>query len=332
MPPPSLPLILDCDTGEDDAIAIVLSVMAGLPLKYIVTCHGNTSLDNATRNSSRILSLLDAKNIKVIKGAAKPLEVHKLEGPDFMCGEDFLGKNGICNIELPESKYDNILDFGDDRYIEELVKRIKTEGPVDYIITGPCTNFARLCEYFGNDIKKYINSLTIMGGAVYVRGTRGAGIKNTSFERDKTDVPESWAEFNFYCDPKAIKMTLEAGLNPTVVTWDTCINFEVEMDYINQMKSEKVGGKFVIELMKAFMNLFGLKNKTHFELCDPLTIMAFMEHGKTIDDRINIITEKEYFGKSYPDGKGSPIRYYYSKKEEIEGIISEMMKKCGITI
>jgi purine nucleosidase len=77
------PLIIDCNTGEDDAIAIVLAVAAGLPLKYLVTCHGNTSSEHATKNSSEILSLMGAEHVKVIKAAAKPLETHKLEGENF---------------------------------------------------------------------------------------------------------------------------------------------------------------------------------------------------------------------------------------------------------
>ena len=51
----------------------------------------------------------------------------------------------------------------------------------------------------GQDIKRYINSLYIMGGAIYVRGTRGSGVKNTS-HKEGPGVPETWAEFNFYCE------------------------------------------------------------------------------------------------------------------------------------
>ncbi len=326
------PLIIDCDTGEDDAIALVLAVMSGLPLKYVVTSYGNTSLENSTKNSAQILSLIEAADVKVIKGSAKPLEVHKLEGADFNVGTDFAGINGICNLQLPPSKYDNILDFGQDKFVAELAERIKKEGPVDYIITGPCTNFAKLCEYFGADIKKYINSLTIMGGAIYVRGTRGAGVRNTQHDRDYETEQESWAEFNVYCDPKATKITLAADLNPTMVTWDACTKFEVEMDVINKMQSDTVGGKFVIEIMTAFMNLFGLKHKTHFELCDPLTIMAFMGFGQHKPDQIDIITEEKYFGKSLPAPSGYPIQYFFTTGQETQQVIQEMMKKLQIRL
>jgi inosine-uridine nucleoside N-ribohydrolase len=324
------PLILDCDTGEDDAIAIVLAVLSKLPLKYIVTCHGNTSIDNATRNSSNILSLLDAADVKVIRGAAKPLEPHKLEGENFTVGTDFIGNNGICDVEIPASKHENILDFGDDTYIAELADRIKKEGPVDYIITGPCTNFARLCMHMGEDIKKYIHSLTIMGGAVYVRGTRGAGVRNIQHDRDASTESKSWAEFNFYCDPKAINLVLGAGLNPLLVTWDICTRFEVDFSYIQTLESETPGGKFVIELMHTFMRNFGLKNKTHFELCDPLTVMGYMGYGQTTTDEVCIITDHEQFGKSYSEHGCPPVKYFYASKAEVRDIIEAMMEKLTI--
>jgi inosine-uridine nucleoside N-ribohydrolase len=318
------PLILDCDTGEDDAIAIVLAAYAKLPLRYVVTCHGNTSLENATRNTSQILSLVGADDVKVIKGAARPLEPHKLEGDNFSVGEDFIGKNGICDVQLPPSRVDNILDFGDEGYIAELAKRIRAEGPVDYIITGPCTNFARLCEYMGPEIRTYIHSLTVMGGAVYVRGTRGAGVRNVQHDRDATTESLSWAEFNFYCDPKAIEITLRSHLNPLLVTWDICTRFEIGMDVIKSLDSDTPGGKFVMEIMHTFMRNFGLKNKTYFELCDPLTIMAYMGYGQINADAVCIVTDRDLFGKSYSGEGCPPVRYFYASKAEVPTILRDM--------
>ena len=328
-----IPLIIDCDTGEDDAIALALTAAAKLPLKYAVTCHGNTTLDNATNNTANVLDLAGAHDVKVIRGASKPLKPHLLEKEGFTVGEDFIGKNGICNVQIPKAEHVEIIDPGEDKYIEELATILEKEGPFDYIITGPCTNFAKLCEHFGRDIKKHINSLTIMGCSMYIRGTRGPGVRNTQFERDLETDEESWAEFNIYCDPYAAEIVFAAGLNPKVVTWEVCTTFELTYDSIQAMRSETPHGKFVIELMDAFMNLYGLANETLFEVCDPLTIMAYMGHGKTSADKIRIITDKEYFGRSVPDEEnGHSIQYFHASKEEISNIIYEMMQKMGIDI
>lgn len=324
-------LILDCDTGEDDAIAIVLAIMSGLPLKYIVTCHGNTTLNNATRNSSRIASLLEARNIKVIKGSLLPYRKHKFEAEGFTAGTDFLGKNGICDIELPPSKYDNVVSFGNnDEYIPQLAKILRKEGKVDYIVTGPCTNFAKLCEYMGKEIKRHIDSLYIMGGAIYAKGTRAPGVKNTSHEEGE-HVSETWAEFNFYCDPEAVKKVLSMNFNPTLVTWDVCKNFELPIAYINSLSGNKRGNQFIVDLMQAFMKLYGIKNKTKFELCDPLTIMAYMGYGQKKVDKININTGNKYYAKSFHDDNGYKIQYFYPKSEEdITYITSEMMDRLNL--
>ncbi|MCO6430733.1 MAG: nucleoside hydrolase [Deltaproteobacteria bacterium] len=327
------PLIIDCDTGEDDAIALVLTAYSKLPLKYIFTCHGNTTLQNATENSARIMSLVGASDVKVIAGASKPTTKHLWEKEGFTVGEDFIGRNGICNIELPKSNYDNISIPGEERYVEEMAKAIESCGPVDYIITGPATNFAQLCDYFGSDIKKHINSLTIMGGAIYVRGTRGGGVRNVGFDqRQEGQGLESWAEFNFYCDPAAIKKTLAAGFNPIVVTWDACIHYELSLEYINRMRSNAPGGKFVCDLMQAFMKLFGIKNKTHFEVCDPITIMAFLGYGNLRDEKVNVITERHHFGKCYPDPEGYPIRYFHTNEKEKDEILADMMRRLEIEL
>lgn len=326
----NIPIILDCDTGEDDAIAIVLSIMANLPLKYIVTCHGNTTLDHATDNTVRILGVLDAENIQLIKGATYPTEPHKWEPPGFTAGTDFLGNNGLCNLKLPRGDFKDIFEETD--YLQKLENILITEKRVDYIITGPCTNFALLCRKMGPSIKKYIRNLYIMGGAVHVRGTRGAGVKNTSHDKSGKE-PLTWAEFNFYCDPYAIKEILSLNFNPLLVTWDQCIQFELPFSLISRMKSATPGGKFIVELMHAFMKIYGLKNKTKFELCDPLTIMAYMGYGKERQEKINLVTDKNLFGKSYPDKNGYPVRYFYvADKSEVDSIISSMLSKLQIKI
>ena len=84
--------------------------------------------------------------------------------------------------------------------------------------------------------------------------------------------------------------------------------------------------------MHAFMKLYGLKNKTKFELCDPLTIMAYLGYGKLKKDKINIVTSKNHFGKSYHDTNGHKIRYFYVRsKNDVKQIISAMLKKLEIS-
>ncbi|MCL6573643.1 MAG: nucleoside hydrolase, partial [Bacillus sp. (in: Bacteria)] len=112
-------LILDVDTGIDDAIGIILAVKSQqFDILGITTVNGNVSLDTATRNTCKIVDLLGEKEIPVIKGANAPL----LRKPFFehtVHGEDGLG-GALKDVEInkqhdegfaPDFIIDSILTF-----------------------------------------------------------------------------------------------------------------------------------------------------------------------------------------------------------------------------
>src|SRR5437660_6901316 len=84
-------LILDCDTGEDDALAILLAIVNKLPMHHVVTSYGNTSIQNSTRNSARLLSLAGAEHVVVIQGSAHALRDHPIE-KGGVSAKDFVGR------------------------------------------------------------------------------------------------------------------------------------------------------------------------------------------------------------------------------------------------
>src|SRR5712692_5007298 len=165
-------LILDCDTGEDDALAILLAIVNKLPLRYIITSYGNTSIANSTRNTARLLSLAGAKDVVVIQGSAHALREHPIERGGVSAG-DFVGKNGICNVRLPPAKYQNIVSFPDNDIADRLAEIIKGTSPLEYIISVPSTNFARFCQHLCQSIEEYVKNVCIMGGALYQDGNSG---------------------------------------------------------------------------------------------------------------------------------------------------------------
>src|SRR5688572_18579469 len=91
-------LIIDCDPGIDDAIALILAIQyPGFEILGITTTFGNASLEQATKNALRIVEL-SGKNISVYRGASKPLVVPLDPPPDFVHGQDGLG-----NTHQPEA-------------------------------------------------------------------------------------------------------------------------------------------------------------------------------------------------------------------------------------
>ncbi len=308
-------LILDCDTGEDDALAILLVVVNKLPVRHIVTSYGNTSIANSTRNTARLLSLAEAKDVVVIQGSAHALREHPIEKGGVSAG-DFVGKNGICNVRLPPAKYQNIVSFPDNDFADRLAEIIKDASPLDYIITGPCTNFARVCQHLGQSIQEYVKNVYIMGGAVYQDGNSGPLHPTTG---------KPFAEFNFYCDPYAVEMVLQSGLEIHLVTWDITSTLTIPYEYIQAFRSSTDIGKFTIRLMKNFFKYYGLGHNRNFELNDPLTVLAYLGYGKFRQEKISIILDSEQFGRSVADSKGYAVQYFSLDDDEKQVVIDKIL-------
>lgn len=179
-------LILDVDTGIDDAIGILLAVKSKqFDILGITTVCGNVSVDAATLNTCKVLELVEADNIPVIKGSATPL----LRAPHYehrVHGEDGIG--GALKDVQPKKTAD--AGFAPDFIIEQV---LQYSEQVTLVLTGPLTNLAlavKKCPELIHHVKEVI----FMGGVV-----KGQG--NVS----------PVAEFNTYADPEAAKLVLDAG-------------------------------------------------------------------------------------------------------------------------
>lgn len=315
-------IILDSDTGEDDALAILVAVKNKLPIHYVISSHGNSTIENTTRNASRLLSYVDEPNVQVIKGSSKPLEqhIHKKEGEIETAGS-FVGNNGLCNVELPESKFQNVIDPGEEKLPEFLASVIKAEAPVDYIITGPSTNFAKVNQFLGSDIKKYVRNVYIMGGAIHESGNSGPINPQTG---------KGFAEFNFYCDPNAVNVVLESGLPVHLITWDITSQLTVPYARIEQFATETAMAKFVAKLMKNFFETYGLSHDRNFELNDPVTVMAKMGYGSYRVERIQVLTSGLEYGQSVVDPNGHSVRYFTLDADQKRDIIEAVLHTLDV--
>lgn len=183
-------LILDVDTGIDDAIGILLAVKSNrFDMLGMTTVCGNVSVDAATLNTCKVLELIEADDIPVIKGSATPL----LRAPHYehrVHGEDGIG-GALKDVE-PKKTAD--AGFAPDFIIDQVMQCSKQ---VTLVLTGPLTNLAlavKKCPELIHHVKEVI----FMGGVVQGQG-------------NVTPV----AEFNTYADPEAAKLVLDAGF-PTL--------------------------------------------------------------------------------------------------------------------
>lgn len=187
-----MPILIDCDPGVDDALAIYLALShKEFDLKAITVVGGNVSLEKTSSNALNLVEYLET-DVKVAKGAEGPL-LRTLTIADEVHGE-----SGIGDVALKASSKDFYEKDAADTIRDEV---LNANGELHIIALGPLTNIAiTLLKY--PEIKDKIKHITLMGGAC-----RGGNV---------TPV----AEFNIYVDPEAAKIVFESGVPITMVGID----------------------------------------------------------------------------------------------------------------
>ena len=175
-----IPVWIDCDTGVDDAVALMLAhALPQLDLCGISVVCGNTTLENAFRNTQRINGLMGT-DYPVYRGAEKPLL------RELRISTAFHGENGLGNVELPLPE--NAVDHAEKAWDALFACASYHPGELRLVATGPLTNIATAFTKYPA-LPGLLHSLNLMGGSA------GAGNITPA------------AEFNFY-------VTLQAFLTP----------------------------------------------------------------------------------------------------------------------
>lgn len=154
-------ILLDLDTGIDDALALTYAI--GLPdveLLGVTTTFGNVTVETAVKNTINILGLLGKSDIPVFEGAPHAWKADSYEPDEIL--HRIHGRNGIANVDLGEAKRQkadgNAVDF-----IIETAE--KYGGQLTLITTGPMTNLANAIKKNRKAIEK-IGKIVSMGGAL----------------------------------------------------------------------------------------------------------------------------------------------------------------------
>lgn len=207
----SRPIILDCDPGHDDAIALFMALASPeLDLRLVTTCAGNQRPEKTFLNARRLLSLAGREEVPVSQGAPHPLR-RELIIADYVHGE-----SGLDGAELPEPT----VPASGRSAIDAITAVLQdAEEPVTIVATGPLTNVAILL-LARPELAAKIDSISLMGGACF----GGNYTPN--------------AEFNIYVDPEAADIVFSSGIRIAMFGLDVTHKaqiFQEEIDAITAL-------------------------------------------------------------------------------------------------
>ena len=218
----AIPIILDCDPGHDDAIAIMLAL--GSPevdLIAVTAVSGNAPLHHTRANAIRVLDHLGRSDIPVAAGAARPL----VQDP-FTPG-DVHGPTGIDGPDLAPAGREPVAAHAID-LIAELA--LGERRPVTLVATGPLTNVALF-------VARHPDAAAALGRIVFMGGAIGLGNVTPA------------AEFNIWADPDAARRVCTSGLDVTMVGLDVTHQALFTRDECEAIRGRGVAGRLTAELV-----------------------------------------------------------------------------------
>lgn len=240
--PDRLPLLLDVDTGVDDALALALAVRApNVELLGVTTVAGNVTLDHTTENTLRVLDALGAGDVPVHRGFSRPLARPLLEARNVH------GEEGLGGYALPPASRGPERPSAPDFLIERI---LAMPGEVTLVCTGPLTNLAAAIA-LEPALPDALRRLVIMGGAL--------GRGNVT----------PYAEFNIYVDPEAAAQVF-AACRLTMVGLDVTQRTSLTRAAWERLDS---GGDVVERLARGVTaQTFLERGRDEFYLHDPLAV------------------------------------------------------------
>ncbi|WP_156290636.1 nucleoside hydrolase [Oceanobacillus salinisoli] len=224
-------VILDCDPGHDDAIAIILaaSKVSNLKIEAITTVAGNVEVEKNTLNALKVCDIIGLDDVPVAQGSERPL----VKEPEI--AEEIHGETGLDGPLLPKVPSRKAMEtHAVDLIIEKV---LESDNDITLVPTGPLTNIAMAMIKEPKIIPK-IKEIVLMGG-----GTFG-----------------NWspaAEFNIYVDAEAAKVVFESGVPIKMFGLDVTHQAIATDDIVNDLsKIDNPIAEFVVELLKFFSQTY----------------------------------------------------------------------------
>lgn len=273
------PVLLDCDPGHDDAIALVMAHKSpDIDLLGVTTVCGNATLERTTVNARRIMQFIGAEDTPIAAGCeqplARPLVLGTADGPSGLDGTP----------DLPDAT----MPLHDLHAIDFIAETLKSsDQKVTIVPTGPLTNIGLfLLKY--PELAERIDRIVLMGGAFY--------------RRTEYITP---TEFNIFCDPEAASIVMNSGIDVTMVGLDVTMHVLVEEPQFAELrKIDTPLGKVVLDWLafyeKLHRGIMGVGGALH----DPLALAVIIDPSLIETRRAHIavdLTGTHTFGATVAD-------------------------------
>jgi inosine-uridine nucleoside N-ribohydrolase len=218
-------VILDCDPGHDDAIALLLALGSPeLRLLGVTTVSGNQTLEKTTANAIRVLDHVGRGEVPVAAGAPRPLIRERHTAAEVH------GESGLDGPSLPPPSRDPEPAHAID-WIAGAVA--DCDEPVTLIATGPLTNVALLLARYP-ELESELERIVLMGGAIGEGNTTPA------------------AEFNIWVDPEAAHRVFQSGVDLTMVGLDVTHQALMTSAHTERLAAAGKAGQLVADLFEFY--------------------------------------------------------------------------------
>lgn len=263
-------IILDCDPGHDDALALTMAVASPkIDLLAVTTSAGNQTPDKTLNNAMRMLTLLHREDIPVAQGNQTPL-VKPLE-----TAPEVHGKTGLDGADLPDPDFQVQAMPAID-----LIAKVLRESneKVTLVVTGPMMNAALFLRVYPDLAREKIDQIVFMGGAMGLGNWRPS------------------VEFNIFVDPEAAKIVMNFGIPLVMAPLNVTHQAQIMKEEIEQI------GEIANPVGKAFYGLLNFFEQYHENpkwgfkgapLHDPCTIAWLIDPTMFKSDKMNVDVETQ---------------------------------------
>jgi inosine-uridine nucleoside N-ribohydrolase len=244
----SQPLVMDVDTGIDDALALLLALRSPeLDLLAVGTVAGNVSAPAAARNSLRVLEVAGATAVPVAVGTEHPL-VEPLRDARHVHGDDGLGQTAQSEPAGTPSE---------EHAVDQLL-RLSHEHARSLVVVavGPLTNLA-LALSRDPGFADRVARVVLMGGAARSGGNR-----------------DPWAEANIASDPEAARIVFRAPMSRTMIGLDVTMQVMLGQDEVDILAaSGDPAGRFAAQVLPFYLDAYaGWSGARRCAMHDPLAV------------------------------------------------------------